>query len=93
MKAFRKIGVALVGVPLLIIGALLLVLPGPGLLVILAGLLILSLEFEIAKKYVDKVRARLQQANDVVRKRTFKKNSVEEPGGLDDDKRQRPPAG
>jgi len=42
----------------LIVGIVLLVLPGPGLLLILAGLLILSNQFPAVEKYVDPVEKR-----------------------------------
>ncbi|MGW3664719.1 PGPGW domain-containing protein [Streptomyces sp. NPDC005141] len=60
--ALRR-GVALIaGVVLLLIGIALLVLPGPGLLLILAGLLVLSDQFPAVARYVDPVRERAMQA-------------------------------
>ena len=53
----RRVVVAVVGFVLLGIGAALLVLPGPGLLVIAAGIAVLSLEFEWAGRLVDRARA------------------------------------
>jgi uncharacterized protein (TIGR02611 family) len=44
-----------------LIGLVLLVAPGPGWLVILAGLLLLSKEVPFAARWVDRVRARLPQ--------------------------------
>jgi len=70
VKIARKVGVLVVAIPVLVVGVALLVLPGPGLLVILAGLLILSLEFEFAKTYVDSVRKRLGDVNNAVRNRS-----------------------
>ncbi len=55
-KYLRKIGVALVGIPLVIIGFILVPLPGPGLLVSFAGLFILSLEFDWAKPYMERIK-------------------------------------
>lgn len=49
--------VAVVGFVLLGVGAALLVLPGPGLLVIAAGIAVLSLEFEWAGRLVDRARS------------------------------------
>lgn len=60
----RKIGILLIGIPVIIVGIALLVLPGPGLVVIIFGLVILSLEFEFAKKYRDKARAEVKKAYD-----------------------------
>lgn len=46
----------------LVVGVVLLVLPGPGLLLILAGLLILSNQFPAVEKYVDPVQKRAMKA-------------------------------
>lgn len=64
-KYIRKIAVAIVGIPLVIIGFILVPLPGPGLLVSLAGLFILSLEFDWAKPYMERVK---KMMNKVVQK-------------------------
>jgi hypothetical protein len=50
------------GVALVLIGIALLVLPGPGLLILLAGLLILSDQFPALARYVDPVQERALRA-------------------------------
>lgn len=50
------------GGAVLVVGVVLLVLPGPGLLLILAGLLILSNQFPAVEKYVDPVQDRAMKA-------------------------------
>jgi hypothetical protein len=61
-----RAGVALVGGLLVFAGILMLVLPGPGILAIAAGLALLALEFEAARDVRDRfagwVRARVQRA-------------------------------
>jgi hypothetical protein len=52
----RKIAVTIVGSLLLIAGVAALVLPGPGLLLLMAGLVVLATEFEWAARRVDSVR-------------------------------------
>lgn len=52
----RKVGVLLVGVPVLALGIALVPLPGPGTLVILAGLAILSLEFDWADRLAQRIK-------------------------------------
>ncbi|HZG90548.1 MAG TPA: PGPGW domain-containing protein [Pseudonocardia sp.] len=47
---------------LLLLGIALLVLPGPGLLLVLAGLLVLSSQFPSVDKYVDPVQDRAMRA-------------------------------
>lgn len=60
-KLFRKILFGTVGLAILIIGILLIPLPGPGLLVCLLGLFILSLEFVWAQPYMEKVKKELSK--------------------------------
>ncbi|MFH9857536.1 PGPGW domain-containing protein [Streptomyces althioticus] len=56
-------GVALAaGSLLLLVGVALLVLPGPGLLLVLAGLLVLADQFPAVARYVDPVRRRATRA-------------------------------
>jgi uncharacterized protein (TIGR02611 family) len=57
-RAVRRGGVFLVGMTLLIAGAAMLVLPGPGIAVILLGLVVLSAEFKWAQRALAWVRAR-----------------------------------
>ena len=52
----RRIVVTLVGVALVLAGVLLLVLPGPGLLLVLAGLIVLANEYPWAQRWVAPVR-------------------------------------
>jgi len=52
----RRAVVAVVGGLLLLVGVALLVLPGPGLLVIAAGVAVLSLEFPWARRVLDRIR-------------------------------------
>ena len=57
-KAVRRGGVFLVGMALLVAGAAMLVLPGPGIAVIVLGLVVLSAEFLWAKRALAWVRER-----------------------------------
>jgi chromate transport protein ChrA len=58
----KRVTVAVAGGLLLLIGIALLVLPGPGLLLVLAGLLLLASEFPKLERYVDPVRDRAMKA-------------------------------
>lgn len=53
---------AVIGAILLLAGAVLLVLPGPGLLLVLAGLVLLSGVFPRLERYVGPVRVRAMKA-------------------------------
>ncbi|MEE4162775.1 MAG: PGPGW domain-containing protein [Woeseiaceae bacterium] len=55
-KAARRIAIGIVGATVVLIGAIMLVTPGPGLVVIPVGLAILSLEFAWARQWLRKVR-------------------------------------
>jgi hypothetical protein len=61
-KQVKRVTIALVGTVVLLIGIALLVLPGPGLLLVLAGLVILASEFPALERHVDPVRDRAMKA-------------------------------
>ncbi|MFJ1762973.1 PGPGW domain-containing protein [Amycolatopsis sp. NPDC088138] len=61
-KQAKRIMITVAGGILLVVGVLLLVLPGPGLLLVLAGLLLLASEFPKLERYVDPVRDRAMKA-------------------------------
>lgn len=62
----RRIVVAIVGFTVLLIGVAMLVLPGPALVVIPAGLAILGLEFSWARQWLAKVTELAKQAAEKV---------------------------
>lgn len=62
----RRFIVATVGSTVLLLGLLMLALPGPALVVIPAGLAILALEFAWAKQWLARVRAYTARAAEVV---------------------------
>jgi len=64
-----RLSVAAVGFTVLAVGLVLLVTPGPGLLVIIAGLAILAHEFAWAGKALDKARTRAAQAREAAMRR------------------------
>jgi uncharacterized protein (TIGR02611 family) len=76
-KSTRKLLVSLAGFPVILLGIILIPLPGPGILVVLLGLIILSVEFEWAKRYTDKLKEMQRKALEKARaqKENAKKNS------------------
>lgn len=56
-KFIRKIAIVIAGALLMLIGVILIPLPGPGVLVIVFGLFVLSLEFEWADRYFQRLKA------------------------------------
>lgn len=65
-KVARRIAVGVVGTTVVLLGVALLVLPGPGLIVIPAGLAILALEFAWARRWLRIARERSQQALELI---------------------------
>lgn len=62
-KLARRIAVFVIGVTVLLAGVIMLVTPGPGLIVIPAGLAILSIEFAWARLWLRKIRRRISLNN------------------------------
>jgi hypothetical protein len=58
----KRMAVLVAGGAVLVVGVVLLVLPGPGLLLVPAGLIILATEFPAVEMYVDPVRDRAMTA-------------------------------
>jgi uncharacterized protein (TIGR02611 family) len=65
-----RLSVAAVGFTVLTVGVVLLVTPGPGLLVIIAGLAILAHEFSWAATALEKVKDRASQARELALRRS-----------------------
>jgi len=59
----RRIAVAVVGTTIVLIGVIMLVTPGPAIVVIPVGLAILSLEFAWARTWLAKLRATISYRN------------------------------
>lgn len=64
----RQAGVLLLGAGVVAIGIAMLVLPGPGILVILAGLGILALEFDWARQWLGRFRRRVSRVRERLRR-------------------------
>lgn len=75
-KILRKIVIGAIGFPLLIIGIILIPLPGPGLLVCFVALLILSLEFEWTRPYIDKIKTEFKKIMNKAKERQEKINKL-----------------
>ena len=62
-KAARRIVVAVVGATVLLIGLIMVVTPGPALVVIPVGLAILSIEFTWARAWLRRLRESISNRN------------------------------
>jgi uncharacterized protein (TIGR02611 family) len=58
----KKFCIALIGLTVLVLGVAMLILPGPGLLVIAGGLAILATEFLWAKRVLHKAKGAVAEA-------------------------------
>ncbi len=61
-RLVRRVVVVLIGVPITLLGIALLVAPGPGTPLVIAGLAILATEFAWAQRHVDRLRALARRA-------------------------------
>jgi len=68
-RAARRIAIAVVGATVVLLGIAMLVLPGPGILTIIGGLMVLGVEFAFARRWVDRIKKRAAQAADYARRR------------------------
>ncbi|MDJ0710314.1 MAG: PGPGW domain-containing protein [Woeseiaceae bacterium] len=62
-KAARRIVVGVVGATVLLLGVIMIVTPGPALVVIPVGLAILSIEFAWARAWLKRLRASISNLN------------------------------
>jgi uncharacterized protein (TIGR02611 family) len=65
----KRIAVSVVGFILLLLGLVMLVTPGPGLLLIVAGLAVLASEYVWAERALNFAREKAQRAKDKVRRK------------------------
>ncbi len=73
---FRRLVVALVGSVVILLGIVLLPTPGPGIVVILGGVAILSLEFQWARDLLQKMRKKF--AAFLQKKRDARRSAAQE---------------
>ena len=65
----KRIGITIVGFVLVLGGVVLLVLPGPGMLVIIGGLAVLGTEYMWARRALDVAKKKAKEAATKVRSR------------------------
>ena len=74
LRSTKRIVVLAIGLALVALGVALLVLPGPGLLVIIGGLAVLATEFAWAEHLLDTAKEKAGQAKDKAQ-RTWRNRS------------------
>jgi uncharacterized protein (TIGR02611 family) len=65
----KRIAVSIIGFTLVALGLVLLVLPGPGLLVVAAGFAVLATEYAWARRALDETKRRTSRAARRLRRR------------------------
>lgn len=60
-RVLSQVGRSVAGVVLVLLGIILVPLPGPGFLVIFAGLVVLARDYVWAQRLVDRMRARVER--------------------------------
>jgi uncharacterized protein (TIGR02611 family) len=78
-RTARRIAITVIGATVVLLGVAMLVLPGPGLLTIVGGLAILSLEFAFARRWLDRIKRKTRQAVAEVKRRVLPKEPPEGP--------------
>jgi tellurite resistance protein TerC len=71
--AARRIAIAVIGTTLVLLGIAMLVLPGPGLLTIILGLMLLGVEFAFARRWLARIKRRSRQAAEHVTKKVLRR--------------------
>ena len=69
MRSWKRIAVSIIGVVLVLAGALMLVLPGPGMLLVIAGLAVLATEYVWAQRMLNYAKQKAGQAKNAVLRR------------------------
>jgi hypothetical protein len=75
----KRVGVTIAGLVVLLAGAAMLVLPGPGILVIIAGLAILATEYVWAQRLLRIAKERANQAKDAILRKKREAGEEESP--------------
>ncbi len=66
-RTARRIAIGVIGASVVIVGVVMIVLPGPAFIVIPAGIAILSIEFAFARRWLHTIRDRSRNAMDRMR--------------------------
>jgi uncharacterized protein (TIGR02611 family) len=63
-RTARRIAIAIIGTTVVLMGVAMLVLPGPGLLTIVLGLMVLGIEFAFARRWLARIKSTTRKAAD-----------------------------
>jgi drug/metabolite transporter (DMT)-like permease len=68
-KGARRVFITIAGIVVILAGVAMLVLPGPGILTIIAGLVLLGTEFDFARRWVSTLKNRARKGVKYARQR------------------------
>ncbi len=80
-RSAKRITIAVVGVVLIAAGLVFLVLPGPGVLLVIAGLAVLATEFAWASSALEVAKRKAGDAGSVVKGRLWRRRGSTSPPG------------
>jgi uncharacterized protein (TIGR02611 family) len=69
MRNGKRIAVSVAGLVLLLLGLVMMVLPGPGVLFVIAGLAVLATEYVWAQRMLNFAKRKAERAKDAVRRK------------------------
>jgi uncharacterized protein (TIGR02611 family) len=81
IQTIKKFIIFVIGITVILIGVVMIVLPGPAIIIIPAGLAILATEFLWARKLLNKMKEQASRLGSVVKSKSHSK--VEEKDALD----------
>ncbi len=82
-RTARKIVIAVIGTTIVLLGIAMLVLPGPGILTIILGLMLLGVEFAFARRWLERLKTTSKKAAETVRSRVRRRETQPAPAGPD----------
>jgi uncharacterized protein (TIGR02611 family) len=90
LRSTKRIVITLVGFVLVLAGLVMMITPGPGLLVIVAGFAVLATEYAWARHWLERSRAQAHRTRQKVRERRQRRRGSARPGAQTPEKE--PPA-
>ena len=82
-KTARRIVIAIIGTTIVLLGIAMLVLPGPGILTIILGLMLLGVEFAFARRWLARLKTTTKKAAEKVRAKVRRDGPPRGPQGQD----------
>lgn len=82
-RTARRIAIAIIGATVVLLGVAMLVLPGPGLLTIILGLMLLGVEFAFARRWLARLKSTTRKAAGRVLSRVRRDGPPSAPDGPD----------